>query len=104
MEWNLGATVWKKWVLAVNEVLEVLDKTCVKWVEIDLAMHNSQQAVVLIDSQIFEDLLSDCLLILLTFLLRAYNEAAEDFIQSWMASLYEVAEIVDARRLVLDQN
>ena len=53
MKWNLGATIWKKRVLAIDEVLEVLNETCVQWVEVYLAMHDSQQSVVFVDGQIF---------------------------------------------------
>jgi hypothetical protein len=32
MEWNLSATIWKKRVLAIDEILEVLDEACVQWI------------------------------------------------------------------------
>jgi len=53
MEWNLGATIWKKRVLAIDEVLEVLNETGVQWVEVYLAMYDSQQSVVFVNGQIF---------------------------------------------------
>lgn len=71
MERNLSAAVWKQCVLTINEVLEVLDETCVQWVEVDFAMHHAQQSIVFIYCQVLQDLLGDCLLVLLTLLLRA---------------------------------
>ena len=46
--------------------------------------------------------MSDRLLVLLTLLLCSNYEAAENFVESGMASLDKVAEVIDARRLVLN--
>ena len=42
MEWDLRCTVWQQGVLAIYYVLKVLNQACVQWVQVYLAMHNSQ--------------------------------------------------------------
>ena len=41
--------------VAVNDVLEVLAKADVEWLQVDLALHNLQQSIELIDSQVLDD-------------------------------------------------
>ena len=53
MEWNLGATIWKKSVLAIDEILKVLNEACIQRVKINFAMDHSQKSVVFVYSQIF---------------------------------------------------
>lgn len=104
VKWNLGAAVWKHCVLAINYVLKVLNKTSVKRIEIDLSMNDPEKSVVLINRQIFQNCLCDCLLILLALLLSAIDEAIENFVERRVAALDQVAEVVDAGWLVFNQD
>ena len=44
--------------LAVDYVLEVLGKPNVKGIQVDLAVDNLEQSVVLVDGQVFDDCLA----------------------------------------------
>lgn len=104
VKWNLGAAVWKHCVLAINDILEVLNKTSVKRIEVDLSMNDPEKSVVLINRQIFQNCLCDSLLILLALLLSAIDEAIEYFVERRVAALDQVAEVVDAGWLVFNQD
>ena len=52
---NLIDTAWQVGAVSVNNVLEVLAEANVKRLQIDLALHNLQQPVELIDSQVLND-------------------------------------------------
>ena len=51
--------------MCIDDILEVLGQTNIKWLQIDLALHNFEQTIELIDCQVFNDSLrlgSDLLL------------------------------------------
>jgi len=42
MKGYLSTTIWQKSVLAIDNVLEVLNNACIKWVKIYFAVHDSK--------------------------------------------------------------
>ena len=55
IERDLIHAAWQVGAVAVNDVLEVLAKADVEWLQVDLALYNLQQSIELIDSQVLND-------------------------------------------------
>lgn len=104
MEWYHRDTAWHHRVLAINDVLKVLNKALVQWVQVRLSVHKLQESVVLVDSQIFDQLLFLCRLFGLWKAVELRLKTVEYSSEGWVASVYQVAKVVDRGRLVLNQN
>ena len=55
VKWNLIDTAWQVGAVAVNDILEVLTEADVEWLQVDLALHNLEQSIELIDCQVLND-------------------------------------------------
>ena len=74
-------------ILAIDDVLIVLDKSMVKWIQVYFSVNNLQQSVMLVDDQILVDLL---LQLLLVRIITHFAEVLKHFVQSWMSALNQV--------------
>ena len=92
--------------MAIDHILEVLAQARVQWLQIDLALHDLQQTIELIDRQVLNDGLrhgSDLLLRRLPRQ-RLVDEVSVDFLERWVPTIDQVPQIVDRGWLVLDQD
>ena len=55
IERDLIDAAWQVGAVAVNDILEVLTEADVEWLQVDLALHNLQQSIELIDCQVLND-------------------------------------------------
>lgn len=105
-ERNLVHTIWQVRRLNVDDVLEVLSETIVKRVQIDFAMDNTEQAIMLVDCQVVQNGL--CLSF--GFLLRCcagqslcQKEIVNSF-QRRMTSTNQVTKVVSRRGFVFNHD
>jgi len=64
VEWNLGDAARYYGILAIYNILKVLNQTSVQRVNIVFAMDKFKQTIVLIDSQILNQLTLNCVRLL----------------------------------------
>lgn len=93
VKWNLIDTAWQVGAVSVNNVLEVLAEAHVKRLQIDLALHDLQQPVELVDSQVLNDSLRhSCDLLLRRRLGQSLiDKVSVDLLQGRMTPVDQVA-------------
>ena len=54
IEWNLVDTTWQVGTVTVDQILEILAQANVERLQVDLALHDLQEAIELIDRQVLD--------------------------------------------------
>ena len=88
MEWNLGDAARYHGILAIYNILKVLNQTRVQRVNIVFAMDKFKQTIVLINRQILNQLTLNCVGLLVW--LDLSQKCIKDLLESRMSTLDQV--------------
>lgn len=92
--------------MGVDHILKVLAQAHIEWIQVAFTLHDLEQAIELIDRQVFNDSLwhgSD-------FFLRwrptqrLVDKVSVYLLQRRVTSIYQISQVLDWWRLVLNQN
>ena len=94
-------TAAKIGTVGVDHIPEKADQTVEDWVKVDLAVHNFEHSLMLVNRQLVKQMFVPCFSILLSF--KPLSQAITNGAQMMMPALNEILDVFQRRRLILHQ-
>jgi hypothetical protein len=105
VEWDNIQRLRQIGSICINDVLEVLGESCVQGIKVHSAVDYSQQTEEFVRSKVFDDLLLElCIHVLTLDGTTLDHKVLKHFVQRYVPTSNQKVEVVEAWRLVLNED